>query len=310
MKSETGGKKVAEFVFAYKGPETQRAPEGEHAEPDDERPAPAAKLIADQKCKIVVYLVSKLKETDSPPHETGESHFRLECDAPKMRLEGTDIELLRKEAFGRCDEHYRTKWEPYYIVEVRRVGFSNGYGTDIDFCYRECWKGTAHDGTLLLKDRHWGHREEKIEAWPGEFRDREGKVIACIPKTPANKVSLEQFTAKIDQIRDALAAMLRPENIMFTLLNQDRLALKKPEPVPVASAAYVTHAPVPEEITEEMIAQVTEAIRTSGKPHIHSAFIQRRLKIGWLRGQRVIEELRKRSVLGDEVAAGIIVLSS
>jgi hypothetical protein len=305
MKSETGGKKVAEFVFAYKGPETQRAPEGEHAEPDEDRkPLP---LVRDQKCRIAVYVVSKLKETDSPPHETGESYFRLECDAPKMRLEGTDIELLRKEAFGRCNEHYATKWEPYFIVEVRRIGFSNGYGTDLDFCYRECWKGTAHDGTLLLKDRHWGERDEKISAWPGEFRDREGKVIACIPKTPANKVALEQFTAKIDQIRGALADMLRPELIMHTLLNQNQLALRAPKTAP---AEYVTHAPVPNEITEEMIAQVTEAIRTSGKAHIHTAFVQRRLKIGWLRGQRVIEELKKRSILGDETAAGFIILAS
>lgn len=302
MKSQTGGKKVAEFVFAYKGPETQRAPEGEHADEDDEKkPLP---LVRDQKCKIVVYLVSKLKETDSPPHETGESYFRLECDAPKFRLEGTDIELLRKEAFGRCNEHYATKWEPFFIVEVRRVGFSNGYGTDIDFCYRDCWKGTAHDGTLLLKDREWGGRDEKITAWPGEFRDREGKVIACIPKTPANKASLEQFTGKIDQIRDALAAMLRPENIMFTLLHQDRLALKGPPAAPHVSDDADA------DVNEEMIAQITEGIRTSGRTHIHTAFVQRRLKIGYMRAQRVIEELRKRSVIGAEAPAGFIVLSS
>lgn len=299
MKSETGGKKVAEFVFAYKGPETQRAPEGEHAEPDeDEKPLP---LVRDQKCKIAVYLIAKLKETDSPPHETGESRFRLECDSPKFRLEGTDIELLRKEAFGRCNEHYATKWEPYFIVEVRRIGFSNGYGTDLDFAYRECWKGTAHDGTLLLKDRHWGHREETITAWPGEFRDKEGKVIACIPKTPENKRALEEFTTKIDQIRDALAAMLRPENIMFTLLNQNQLALKKPEEpkpaVPVAQAeGYVT---------EEMITQAIEAIRASGKTEIHTAFVQRRLRIGYNRATAVIEELRRRGVLGEEKASGI-----
>lgn len=220
MRSETSGKLVDKWVYAYRGPENpvDDTEDGEHSE---RRP-----LVRDQKVFVNVSIIKELKKTDAPPHETKGVSFLVECELPKFKMIGTDIELLRKEAFARCDEQYATKWEPFFLVKVSR-GWVDGMGSGMDFTYREVSRGTGWDGSLLLRDRKYGSREE-ISAWPGEFRDEQGNVIACIPRTPANTEALEEFSRRIDALRGRIADLLRPATIVETLANLSSNALLPP----------------------------------------------------------------------------------
>jgi hypothetical protein len=81
----------------------------------------------------------------------------------------------------------------------------------------------------LLKEESWHHgRAVKITAWPGEFRNQNNRVIACIEATPANKAALEEFTLRVDALRVRIAALLEPAVILHTLANLGNNALLPP----------------------------------------------------------------------------------
>lgn len=241
MISKTQGKRVATLHYAYKGP-IQGDPQDE---PTDEGTPPKLPLVRDLKVEVKVFLVQDLKETDTPPHTAKSVEFALECEAPEFKLIGTDIELLRKEAFARCDEHYATKWGKYFLVEVRKSYHgSEGAGTGMDLVYRDVHKGTAWDGTLLLKEEHWRHGHAvKITAWPGEFRTQNNRVIACIEATPANQAALEEFTVRVDALRVRIAALLEPDTILQTLANLSQNALLPPADPPKPKAEPTAVSP-------------------------------------------------------------------
>jgi hypothetical protein len=130
------------------------------------------------------------------------------------------------------DKKYEVKWESFFLVRVSPGVIYEGLGTGINFSRQRVEKGTAWDGTLLL--RHSDGLRRSIDVWPGEFRDKRGVVIACIPASRANDAALDEFGLRIDALRKRLADFFRPERIMHTLenLNSAQAALPPPPPPP------------------------------------------------------------------------------
>lgn len=222
LPQKTQGKLVDTWIYAYRG-----APADFGVE-EDKQP----QLVQDKKVEFKVYIVKEQKALAEPPHLTAGVSFKVECEEPLLRLTGSDLEQLRQEAFARCNTHYSTEWERWYLVEVIHQSPYQGNGSGFILQYRDVERGVAWNGTVLLKDRDWNSRryEEKISAWPGNFTSRGGKIIACIPATPENTAALKEFTKRIELLRGALEKMLTPDNIDTTLKRLSSMTLLPPAP--------------------------------------------------------------------------------
>lgn len=222
LPQHTRGKLVDTWTYAYRGVAE------EFGADEEERQI----LVQDKKVEFKVYLVKDQKPAQEPPHITSGVRFRVECETPCLRLEGTDLEVLRQEAFARCDSHYATKWEKWYLVEIMPMAPYQGLGAGFTLQYRDVERGVAWNGKILLKDREWNARryEEKITDWPGEFKDQGGHVLACIPATKANTQALVEFTRRIHLLREALQKMITPEKIQTTLSQLGSLTLLPASP--------------------------------------------------------------------------------
>lgn len=184
----------------------------------DEKYVPRKQRVKNKIVEIKVYYIKKTKQSEEPPHPTEEVKFEVKCKELKLDMEGTDIEHLKAAVWDRLDEKFKIKWEGFYLVEVERNHPWGGYtGAGIMFKYDHVYRGTTWDGKLLLK-RYEGH-EFKIKPWPGDFTDKGGHVIACIPETELNKSALENFCARMDELRKVMADYLKPEVILKTLAN-------------------------------------------------------------------------------------------
>ncbi len=221
--------KVKTITYSYKGVWVDE-------EPDDDVLPP--KLVADRKVAVDVMMHSRIEDKGcaNPPFPVKALWFELRCpsvldgEAKVLSFVGPDIEALRLAMWGALDDKFAVKWDYYYLVEVI-IGrpYSSDGGTSVDFSYVGVWKGTAHDGTLLLKSMD-GH-EYTIKPWPGEFSDNGGKTKACIPATDENRIALESFSGRFKDVGNAMKDMLRPNMIMKTL----------------SSLASVKYLPMPED---------------------------------------------------------------
>ena len=167
---------------------------------------------------IEVRLIKKTSQSEEPPHLTEDVRFEVYCAELDLHIKGTDIELLRAAVWEHLDKKFAIKWEQFYLVEVaenRPWGGSDGTG--ILFEYDTVWRGTTWNGKFLFKK--YESNEFKIKTWPGEFTDKGGKVIACIPATEPNKLALEEFVRRMNEMRKVMANYLRPERILQTLAN-------------------------------------------------------------------------------------------
>lgn len=152
--------------------------------------------------------------------------FTLSCDAPEVKVSGSDIELLRKAMWGHLDKAYEVKWEPYFLVTIRPgISFGNGISHGFVFAYDTVYKGTAHDGALMMKKYSGYSHGYKVEPWPGRFKDEGGNLLACIEGTDENRQALKRFGDKVDQWREAIADFFKPEVIMHTLGNLGSLRI-------------------------------------------------------------------------------------
>jgi hypothetical protein len=201
-KRESSGKVVDTWYYEYTG-----IIEGADAE------------TAPSQIKVPVYLVifKKFDESSEPPMGVNEVWFEVQCPKFGFQIHGTDIEVLRTAMWNKLDKQFEIKWEQYYLVQITRQSPYFGLGTGLAFTYQSVAKGTAWDGSFLLRKQEYGHRH--VERWPGAFADRHGNVVACIPDTEENTEALRRFSEKIDELRNLLADYLRPEKIMETLLN-------------------------------------------------------------------------------------------
>lgn len=172
--------------------------------------------VSEIKVPIKLYLEKTFTGND-PPLSVSEVWFRVVCENPEFSFIGPDIEALRATMWGELKKHYAVKWEDYFLVSIEHRSPYEGLGTGLSFGYSTVQKGTAYDGTLLLKQYKYS-RGEVIENWPGEFKDKQGRITACIPATKFNRKSMEEFAKRIDVLREKLIDLVRPENIETTLL--------------------------------------------------------------------------------------------
>lgn len=159
------------------------------------------------------------EDRNKPPYPTIGTEFYVEMDDPQLYVKGTDCEAIRRTVFSALDKRYAIQWEKYYLVEIRPERPYHGLGSGFCLTYSDIEKGTTFDGKELKREYSYHRREYSyhVEPWPGEFRDREGKVQACIPATPENEKALKEFTRRIEELREAMKKFLSPELIQQTL---------------------------------------------------------------------------------------------
>lgn len=192
------------------------------------------KIVSTIKVPIKLLIHKEFKDSDSPPLATKNVHFSVTSEHPPLQFEGPDIECLRVAMWDALSNNFKVTWESYYVVEIRpENGYGDGISTGMVFEYRSVEKGTAWDGTLLMRERRY--RTDRILPWPGEFNTKDGKTMACIRASESNRKSLQQFGDRIDTLRELLAEFLRPHTIMQTLEAVDNLRL-----LPVADSAPAT----------------------------------------------------------------------
>lgn len=142
--------------------------------------------------------------------------FILSCDSPEFRLCGTDIEVLRSAAWEQLDKQFAIHWQPYFLVTIEREKPYGGEGEGVSIRYKTVYRGTAHDGTLLLRDHDHLHRSI-LKPWPGAFTDQAGRAIACIEATDENRKALETFCGMLSALREQIKDRFRPAEIQRTL---------------------------------------------------------------------------------------------
>jgi hypothetical protein len=191
---------------------------------EEEEGAEPKKRFITKKVKVTVWMEKETTEEGEAPYALKSINFLVTCDEPKFKYSGTDIELLRLTAWGDLDKKYEVKWENYYLVKVQPERIYSGTGAGLSFSYDFVYKGTTWNGKELLKQTMW-RGEPKISPWPGRFTDEGGRTIACIEATNANREALEEFSRRVDKLREMMRDTLKPEVIMQTLQNMAGLAL-------------------------------------------------------------------------------------
>lgn len=186
--------------------------------------------VRNKTVKVELIMEKTTKQSEEAPHPLDTVSFELRCAEIGQKLVGTDIEALRAGMWAMLDKKFEIKWERYYLVEVDRHHPYQGLGAGLTFSYRDIHKGTTWDGKVLMKIWRGGSygSGDRIEPWPGEFTNKAGKVIACIPETDMNTAALEEFSKRVDELRKRLAEFLTPERIMETLTNLSGFALLPP----------------------------------------------------------------------------------
>jgi len=189
----------------------------------DEKFKPARERIRNKIVTIKVWLVKRTLESEEAPHPLESATLKVTCPELDLKLEGTDVQLLKDAMWSMLDQKFEITWERYYVVEVVKTHPYNGDGTGLEIIYRDVYKGTTHDGKHLMKV--WRGYEQKIEAWPGAFKDSDGKILATIEANDENKAALEEFCSRMDLLRGMLAEFLKPEVILKNLTDLTSLKL-------------------------------------------------------------------------------------
>ena len=203
----SGGKLLDTWIYEYKGiTEYDNGPEGE-----------TRKTVESKKVEVELRLIKKFSDSAQPPLATKEASLTVVCKEADIKLTGTDVEALRVAMWAKLDKRYEVKWERYYLVRIEPATSYEGISNGLTFSYDWVEKGIAWDGTLLLKERPRFSNGDRISPWPGTFKDKNGKVMACIPETEANTKALREFRDRIDALRERLAAFLKPDVILNTL---------------------------------------------------------------------------------------------
>ena len=185
------------------------------------------------------------------PQQTQEVQFGVEFDKPAICLWSTDIEALRAAVMDALADHYKIKWESYWIVEVEeafRVYDDNGAG--IGMSWHEVEIGKTPDGEVVHRvSVGYGRSGTDItKGWPNlnYGTKRRDHVRSLIKATDANTKALEQFAERLTQLRDRMMEFLHPEKIQANLAQLAGLiALQLPAPdvEPIRVEVQVVHTP-------------------------------------------------------------------
>lgn len=201
--------------------------------PKDRKQVPTGETIThvgERKIEVDLFLEKKTEDNKTPPHALDDVKFIAKCRNSDYKvdieIEGTDIEAVRAAVWAELDARFEIKWHDYYKVYLDNSRIYIGRGEGMDFYYDEVWKGITWEGKELLKEWSRGHDYHyKISPWPGKFTDRNGNVIACIPRNDMTEQALKEFGEKIAKMREVLKQYLKPEEIMATLTNMSGLKL-------------------------------------------------------------------------------------
>jgi len=208
MKSHSE-KKLETIFYSFKGVW--------HEEPSDDLPE-GRKAVKEKKVAVEIWTRKTYHECDAPPHPVKAIEFEIRVAEPAFSISGPDIEALRLATWGFLDKRFAVKWVKYFRVVVSD-GFVSRPGDGLQLEWKEVEHGTAHDGTLLLREYVGYSTGYRIIPWPGRFQDKQGRAQACIPATKENEAALELYAAKIGKLRDAVRDTLKPEKIEQTLAN-------------------------------------------------------------------------------------------
>lgn len=200
------------------------------AEDGDEPQFETVQHVAERKIAVELYLEKETEEVKTPPHPLKNVKFIAKCRESQykidLEIEGTDIEAVRSAVWAEMDARFEIKWHKYYKVYLDRSQIYIGRGDGFDFYFDEVWKGITWEGKELLKEFSQSRDEHyKISPWPGKFTDRNGNIIACIPRNDMTEAALNDFASKIEKMRGVLRQYLSPETIMSTLINMSGLKL-------------------------------------------------------------------------------------
>lgn len=202
---------------------------------EDEDEAPkmeTVQVMQERKIAVDLFMEKETEEVRTPPHPLEKVKFIAKCRIKEYNLnieiEGTDIESIRAAVWSELDSRFEISWHDYYKVHLDASSIYTGVGDGLSFYYDTVWKGITWEGKELLKQ--WSRNRSSdsyydIRPWPGRFSDRNGNVIACIPRNDMTEKALEEFKGKIGKMRELLKQYLTPENIMATLTGVSNLKL-------------------------------------------------------------------------------------
>lgn len=172
-----------------------------------------------RKVEVELRLIKDFSQASAkPPYATTGVKFTLTCHDVDLSIEGTDVEAMRKAMWEKLDAKYRIDWKRWFLVRVDRASDYDGLGTGLTFGYSWIERGVAYDGSVLMRrhSRYSGYKQE-ITAWPEQFKEKNGRTLACIEATPENEKALDEFSRRIDEMRRQLAEFVKPNAIQETL---------------------------------------------------------------------------------------------
>ncbi|ABM97051.1 hypothetical protein [Methylibium petroleiphilum] len=200
--------------------------DGEMHRSEDKRPL----LVKEQVIKIEVRLLKDLAD-EALPRTVKAVEFAVICRELDIRLVGSDIEALRVALWAKLEAAHEITWERWYLVQIASAqSFVGDQETGFALSQNTIYRGVTRDGTLLMREYERGRTfgPWRYKPWPGEYQDKGGHVIACIPATSANDKALSEFRSRILELQRRLSDLVKPAVILQTLANLSAVGLPAP----------------------------------------------------------------------------------
>lgn len=179
--------------------------------------------VVNRKVAIDLHMTKKFSTNDDvpPPAATVDLGFTLLCAETGDVVHGFDCQAMLKAMRAKLDHRFAIKWESWYYVKIDRARIYQGMGTGLEFSYDTIERGVSLDGSVLMRryNRHHGAHQSIwiVEPWPKQVKDN-GRIVATIVASDENRMKLETFQKKIDELRTFLAELVTPERLEQTLL--------------------------------------------------------------------------------------------
>jgi hypothetical protein len=222
------GALIDKWTWKYKGVEDELSAHlrGEEEEPDGPKGMSKSDdrrkmLIADKHVELEVRML-KTYTDEQLPRTVKAVEFSVTCAELGIELIGTDIEVLRQAAWAKLEKQFKIKWETYYLIQIAHAqAFVGDFEVGFSLSQNTIYRGVTHDGSVLMREYERGRTfgPWRYAPWPGEYQDKGGHVIACIPATDKNDRALNEFRARIRELQERLSDLVRPEEILATLEN-------------------------------------------------------------------------------------------
>lgn len=179
--------------------------------------------VITRKVMIDAYLQSRYDESSLPPKAVLSTQFYMECvadDGASEQEYGTDLNACLKAMRAKLDRRYKISWKRWLMVKVESDRIHDGTGAGVTLSWSDIERGVTLDGDVLMRRFNvWGdfNNRWEVSPWPEVFKDKKGRVVACIEATDANVKALEAFAQKLNELRKTLAAFVAPDRIEETL---------------------------------------------------------------------------------------------